>query len=402
MDPAKPFPELVRALTDERVLHALMEQRRLTRAELAALIGISKPTAGESVRRLTEAGLIADTGERTPGGRGRGRVGSYYALAADVGVALAVSIAPEGVVAEAVDAYGDVVGRSEREISRPARPAQVTAAVRSAAAEVGAAVAVAPRLAVVSAADPVDRTTGQLVHLPGSPFLVGDLDPVEALAPHVTGPIVVDNDVNWAAQAEAMRTGASLDDFAYLYLGEGLGCGIVSDGAVRRGATGLAGEIAHVVTVGPRSRAMTFMQVFADLGLHRHGTTAIDVDRLLTATNQPQARPPSAEAGRKAAATEEDAKPEAVRAVLGHAVSGVIAAVVALTDPGTVIVGGRWGSEPIILDAIRTASAEGPRQVPIRAASVTVEAPLAGARRYAVARLRSAIVAAARPATPAG
>jgi hypothetical protein len=30
-----------------------------------------------------------------------------------------------------------------------------------------------PRLAVVSAADPVDRATGRLVHLPDSPFLLG-------------------------------------------------------------------------------------------------------------------------------------------------------------------------------------------------------------------------------------
>src|SRR6185312_4102773 len=101
--------ELLRSLTDEHVLRALMRHRRLTRAELATTTGISKPTAGESVRRLTERGVIADTGERTPGGRGRGRVGSYYALAADAGTALAASIAPEGVVAECVNAYGDVV-----------------------------------------------------------------------------------------------------------------------------------------------------------------------------------------------------------------------------------------------------------------------------------------------------
>src|SRR5512138_3700860 len=100
MEPTKPSQDLVRALTDEHVLRALMRHRRLTRAELATETGISKPTAGESVRRLTERGLVADTGERTPGGRGRGRVGSYYSLAAGVGTALAVSIAPEGVVAE--------------------------------------------------------------------------------------------------------------------------------------------------------------------------------------------------------------------------------------------------------------------------------------------------------------
>src|ERR1700743_3228497 len=104
-DSAKPSLDLVRALTDEHTLRALMRAPRLTRAELAAATGISKPTAGESVRRLVAAGLVADTGQRTAGGRGRGRVGSYYALAAGIGLALAISIAPEGIVAECVSAY---------------------------------------------------------------------------------------------------------------------------------------------------------------------------------------------------------------------------------------------------------------------------------------------------------
>ena len=112
MDPAKPSLQLLRSLTDQHVLGALMRQRRLTRAELAAETGISKPTVGASVRRLTEAGLVVDTGERTAGGRGRGRVGSYYALADDIGLALAVSVAPEGIVAECVSAYGDTVSRA--------------------------------------------------------------------------------------------------------------------------------------------------------------------------------------------------------------------------------------------------------------------------------------------------
>src|SRR3954452_3059512 len=126
MDPLRTF-------TDEHVLRALMRRRRLTRAELAAETGISKPTAGESVRRLTEAGLVVDTGERTPGGRGRGRQGSYYALTDDIGVALAIGIAPEGIVAECVDAHGDTTSRAQQKISRPARPKQVAAALRSTA-----------------------------------------------------------------------------------------------------------------------------------------------------------------------------------------------------------------------------------------------------------------------------
>jgi predicted ArsR family transcriptional regulator len=145
VDPAKPSLELLRSLTDEHVLRALMQRRRLTRAELAAETGISKPTVGESVRRLTETGSVVDTGQRTPGGRGRGRVGSYYALADDIGAALAVSIAPEGIVAECIDAYGGMLSRADRAISRPARPADVNAALRTAAADARHGAGLIPR-----------------------------------------------------------------------------------------------------------------------------------------------------------------------------------------------------------------------------------------------------------------
>ena len=124
-DTARPSLDLLRSLTDEHVLRALMRQRRLTRAGLAAETGISKPSVGESVRRLALAELVADTGERTPGGRGRGRVGTYYALSAKAGAVLAVSVEPDGITAECVDAHGDTLMRAEAALSRPAEPRQV-------------------------------------------------------------------------------------------------------------------------------------------------------------------------------------------------------------------------------------------------------------------------------------
>ena len=380
MDPVKPSLELLRSLSDEHVLRALMRRRRLTRAELAAETGISKPTVGESVRRLVTAGLVADTGQRTTGGRGRGRVGSYYALADSAGVALAVSLAPEGIVAEYIDAHGDTVARGQEKITRPARPAQVAAALRTAAQKARRDTGLTPRLAVVSAADPVDRGTGRLVHLPDAPFLLGELDPARILAPHVDGPVTVDNDVNWAAQAERDHArGAALDDFTYLFLGEGLGCAIVSDGRVRRGHAGLAGEIAHLITVGPRGQALPFIEVFSELGLRRTGSTAIDVDRLLAAATSPEPR---------AAAT---------RRTLGQAVGGVLAAVVALTDPELIIIGGSWGSSPLIRETITADTARLARSVPVRGAELTGNPSLAGARIDALSRLRSDIIAAPRP-----
>jgi predicted NBD/HSP70 family sugar kinase len=382
--PAKPSLELLRSLTDEHVLRALMQARRLTRADLAARTGLSKPTVGESVRRLTGAGLLLDTGERTPGGRGRGRVGSYYALAGTVGSALVASIAPDGVVAESVDAFGDTVAGAREPVGRPARPAQVTAALLGAATRVQRQAGQGTRLAVVSAADPVQRGSGRLVHLPDSPFLLGELDPAEVLAPRVDGPVVVDNDVNWAARAEREQGGAGrLDDFAYLFLGEGLGCAIVSDGEVSRGHAGLAGEIAHLLTVGPHGQATRLIEVFGELGLRQAGSTAIDAGRLLSVV-----------AG-------QDARAADLRRALGQAISGVLAAIVALADPGLVVVGGCWGRHPVVLEVISSAFAGLTRQVPVRPAALTDQPSLAGARSDAVRRLRSAIVAAARPSQPA-
>jgi predicted NBD/HSP70 family sugar kinase len=373
VDSTKPSLDLLRSLTDERVLRALMSSRRLTRAELAAQTGLSKPTVGEGVRRLAEAGLVADTGARTPGGRGRGRVGSYYALAEDIGVALVLSIAPSGVTAECVDSYGDVTARSEHPIDHPARPPQVAAAVEAATARVRDAARAPCRLAVVSAADPVDRSSGRLVHLPDAPFLIGELSPVDLLSPFVCGQVVVDNDVNWAAQAERSAGAADSDNFAYLYLGEGLGCAVVADGEVRRGHAGLAGEVAHLITVGAAGQAVAFTEVFAELGLRRSGSAAVNAAALLDAVATAGARK--------------------TREALGRAISGVLAAIIALTDPELIVIGGSWGSRPVVLDLITAEFQRHPRHVPLRAATLTAEPSLAGARGYARHGLRSAIVA---------
>ena len=369
---SKPSLELLRELSDEHVLRALMHETRLTRAELATRTGISKPTVGESVRRLEAAGVVVDTGVRTTG---RGRAGSYYTLAGGVGCALAMSIAPEGITAEIVDAHGGVVARTIEHVSRPVRPSRVTESVREAARRVTAHARAPIRLAVVSAADPVDRATGRLVQLPDAPFLVGELSPALALAGLVAGPVLVDNDVNWAARAERSAAGpGSMDDFVYLYLGEGLGCAVVSDGEVRRGHSGAAGEIAHIVTTGPGGRAMAFIDVFADLGVRHHDSTAVDVVALIAALTG---------AGRTALAT---------RAALGTAVGGVISAAVALTDPAVVVIGGTWGANPVVLGAVRAVCDRLARPVALRPAVVTQDAPLGGAREQAVLDLRSAII----------
>jgi hypothetical protein len=63
----------------------------------------------------------------------------------------------------------------------------------------------------------------------------------------------------------------------------------------------------------------------------------------------------------------------------------------ALTDPAVVIIGGPWGTDPLILEAVRAACERLARPVAIRPAMVTGNAPLAGARERAVHELQSAI-----------
>jgi predicted NBD/HSP70 family sugar kinase len=372
MATTKPTLELLRSLSDEHVLRALMSQRQATRSEIAAATGLSKPTVSESVRRLSTNGAVVDTGERTTG---RGRVGTYYALPATTGRALVASLAPEGIVAEAIDVYGQVVARSQVPVTRSPGAGQVARTLKRVAGEA----ANGPfRLAVVSAADPVDRGSGQLVELPDAPFLLGALDAPAVLAELVDGPVTVDNDVNWAARAEHSHSrAAGVRDFVYLFLGEGLGCAVVADGEVRRGHAGLAGEIAHVMTVGPRGEAMRLTDVFNTLGLRRPGSTAIDVPALLHAVE---------------AETESAAE---VRSALARAVAGALSAVVALTDPAVVLVGGPWGRQPSVLAFVAHEFADAPRSVPVQAAAVNDEPALAAARETALQQLRDAVITAA-------
>lgn len=378
MTQPKPSLELLRTLTDENVLRALMGHPRLTRAEIAARTGISKPTISDSVQRLSRAGVVVDTGERTTG---RGRVGSYYALAPQLGAALVAGITPHGVTAEAVDALGDVHAQVSTPLEASSGPQAAAEALTAAAEQLAERIPGRLRLAVVSAADPVDRATGRLVHLPDAPFLVGDLDPPTVLAGHVTGPVLVDNDVNWAARAERQAGCArDVDDFVYLHLGEGLGCAVVSDGTVRRGHTGLVGEIAHLCTAGPDGSAMAFTEVFAVLGLRRPSSTAIDVPALQDLLRR------------------HDTQAQQIRTALAQAVGGVLSAAVSLADPQVIVIGGEWGTSPGLLTTLEEHFGRTRRPVPLTGA--TLSSPeLTGARVRAVEELRSLIVRSARTAS---
>jgi glucokinase len=94
--------------------------------------------------------------------------------------------------------------------------------------------------------DPIEGSVRQAPNLPGwmEPFDVAD-----ALSTALGGvPVVVDNDVNVGTLAEhRLGAGKGADNLLGVFAGTGIGAGVILDGVLRRGPTGAAGEIGHMI-----------------------------------------------------------------------------------------------------------------------------------------------------------
>jgi predicted NBD/HSP70 family sugar kinase len=65
-------------------------------------------------------------------------------------------------------------------------------------------------------------------------------------ASRYSAPVLVDNDVNIMARGEHWMHWRDTEHFLLIKVGTGIGCGIVADGQIHRGARGAAGDIGHV------------------------------------------------------------------------------------------------------------------------------------------------------------
>ncbi|KOV58917.1 ROK family transcriptional regulator [Streptomyces sp. MMG1121] len=245
-------PSTARAINDRLALRLLQQEGPLTAGQLKQLTGLSRPTVADLVDRLTAAGLITVVGES--GEQRRGPNARLYGIVADQAHLAALDVRTEGVFV----LVSDLVGRVLAETSVPiggdtgTGPAveQAVAAVERTAKEAGA-----DRLHTVGIGAPglIDPATGDLRDSGGLPAWHRSL--AANLHERLPGArVTVENETNLAALAE-QREGAARDrdTFVLLWLGHGVGAAVVLDGTLRRGASGGTGEIGFLPVPGTGS-----------------------------------------------------------------------------------------------------------------------------------------------------
>ncbi len=371
----------LRDRNDRTALRLLLEHGPLSRAQLAELSGMSKPSAAKMIARLEQAGLATVVGE-SPGARGPNAM--LYGVRPTVMTGVAINILPdviEAVVADPVGTRYPVVTIPVREGLRTPED-DVEAAVEAACAATGldprdvSVVVVGVQAAVNPNADEVAFTNT----LPGWP-LTGARARIESASGRT---VILDNDVTLATLAE--RASGAFDDaasFTYLWLGDGLGAGLDVDGVVQRGSSGGAGEIGYLEVPRSAVELDPAARDFTDL-LGRPGIAAL--------------------LGAAPGSTLDEVLPESLAGHpalddLAARVALLVAPIVALNDPGLVVLGGPTGTAggADLAERVeaRLQAAEEPRQGAPRSlprtrivtASVTDRPVLTGACRLLVSHI---------------
>lgn len=228
------------------MVEALQQRGPLSRSQAARVVGLSKPTVSAVFNELIDAGLLGDVGST----RGtQGPRASLYEVNNDATWVVGIDVGRRWVRAAVSNLSGELVAR----IDEPARLRsdrtlleQIGAIARKAAAERDLPWSKVSQVAVGSpgVVDPERRLMMLSATLPGWERQ----GMVEAIRGEFEGTEVhIENDVNLAALGELWKGhGRGGDNFAYLWIGSGVGLGIVINGALYRGARGLAGEIGNM------------------------------------------------------------------------------------------------------------------------------------------------------------
>jgi predicted NBD/HSP70 family sugar kinase len=232
-------------MNEQLLLEQVRQDGPLSRAELARISGLSKPTVALALANLEHDGLVRVAGHRT-GVRGPAAV--LYEVRPEAGYVLGLDIGREFVRGALADLSGAVRARASQRAhatTTHGRLAELTALGDGLAASAGVTRSKVTQTVIGSPGvyDPGRGALTMARNLPGweQPIVLTELRRLFGRA------TVVENDVDAAALAERDHGhGRGVDTFAFVSVGTGIGMGLVIDGKLHRGANGAAGEIAYL------------------------------------------------------------------------------------------------------------------------------------------------------------
>ena len=293
--------ESLRRLNRLRVIHALRDQGLISRAEIARRTGLSRSTVSSLVADLQADGLVIEREE--PGaahGTQGGRPPILLSFDSSAGAAVGIDFGHSHLRVAISDLSSRIIAERALPLDTDHAAEQGLDAAADLVVELLDAAGV-DRSAVIGAGMGLPGPIRQEDGLVGSSAILPGWVGVASVAEmrrRLDVPIIVDNDANLGALAEA-AFGAARDsgDMVYLKVSSGIGAGLILNGRLYRGTAGLAGELGHLLVdpdglvcrCGNRGCLETLAATGALVELLRrsHG----DIDRRADARAGPRRRP---------------------------------------------------------------------------------------------------------------
>ncbi|WP_285664389.1 ROK family transcriptional regulator [Actinorhabdospora filicis] len=331
-------------MNERLLLDHIRRGEGVSRADLARVTGLSKPTVSVALANLERAGLVRSAGIRT-GVPGPAAV--LYELRPEAGFVLGLDVGRQFLRAAICDFTGAVRARAtvKARATSPGRLAGLAELAGGLYAEVG--IGPGDITQTVLGTPGVHDARRDVLDLAGSlpgwdkPLVLAELR--RAFGEN----LMVENDVDAAALAErAHGHGREVDSFAFVSVGTGIGMGLVLNGRLHRGAHGAAGEIGYL----PLGDAETTDTRDA----RRRGglEAAASAAGIVRAARRNGMRGAASARHVFAAADKGDATAARVVAEEARLIAKAICSVVAVVDPELVVLGGGVGQAAGFLGAI--------------------------------------------------
>ncbi|QQE80241.1 ROK family transcriptional regulator [Alicyclobacillus sp. SO9] len=228
-----------------RILEIIKRSEPTSRAYIAKLLNMSRSNVSEIVQILIEEGLITEEGVGDSTSQG-GRRPTQLKFAPNSKYALGIDIGGSKTIAVVTNLRGECIARTKF-ASHPAGDGSALQHIRETVAkfldesEISVDKIVATGVGIPTIAN---YETGDVKFAPG--LSEGDVNIRNLFLTELPEPVYVDNDVNMAVIGERWIGNATgCKDVAFVAVGTGVGAGLIVNGKVLRGMSGMAGEIGY-------------------------------------------------------------------------------------------------------------------------------------------------------------